>query len=183
MRKKIFAVALALSMSMSFPALADGWYRDTLGWKYHRTNGSFVQDGWIQDNDGLWYCFDKEGYMLADRISPDGYWLSASGAWVPGKVVYMDAYTVIDGDNAVKYENGRYYLRPLASDFLLGIYFDENTEVVDNYNKVPYYKQGINGKQWFEELYYNEIDTVNGVYEIEVQDGHVNVVRGLSWWD
>ncbi|MCH4081678.1 MAG: hypothetical protein LKE92_06045 [Atopobiaceae bacterium] len=60
-----------------------------------------MQTGWQQVN-GSWYCFSASGAMLHDywvgnyylgssgamltsTKTPDGYYVGADGAWVPGK--------------------------------------------------------------------------------------------------
>ena len=54
------------------------WRKDRKGWWYG--NGKwYAKDQW-QKIDGIWYFFDKNGYMVSGEwIS--GYWLDKSGAW------------------------------------------------------------------------------------------------------
>ena len=37
---------------------------------------------------------------------------------------------------------------------------------------------------WFNSSYYDSDSTaVSGVYDIDVKDGHVEVIRDIYWWD
>ena len=40
-----------------------------------------IQDGWVKV-DGKWYYLSENGAMLADTVTPDGYHVDASGAWI-----------------------------------------------------------------------------------------------------
>ena len=35
----------------------------------------------VQDTDGKWYYFNIAAYMETDSITPDGYYVDASGVW------------------------------------------------------------------------------------------------------
>lgn len=86
------------------------WMKNSVGWWYQYSNGSYPTNGWLEINN-VWYCFDSVGYMrtgwivasdgkyyycdptpgsnegamLTNQRTPDGYWVDASGAWVPGQ--------------------------------------------------------------------------------------------------
>lgn len=47
--------------------IKSGWQQEDGGWRYYYTDGTgrCVRDAWWQDGD-KWYCFDINGYMLAD---------------------------------------------------------------------------------------------------------------------
>lgn len=86
------------------------WMKNNVGWWYQYSNGSYPTNGWLEINN-LWYCFDSAGYMrtgwivasdgkyyycdprsgsnegamLTNQRTPDGFWVDASGAWVPGQ--------------------------------------------------------------------------------------------------
>ena len=85
-----------------------GWVATNVGWKY-ALKGSYVTNGW-KNISGFWYYFNKSGIMLTgwqwiggrcyylnqiqglggypegacwiNGITPDGYTVDASGAWV-----------------------------------------------------------------------------------------------------
>ena len=66
---------------------AAGWRTDATGkWTYIKPDGSLVKNGWLNVDDNLYYM-DANGYMLADTITPDGYYVNSSGArqeYLPG---------------------------------------------------------------------------------------------------
>lgn len=81
-------------------AMATGWQKIDGTWYYFNASGA-MQTGW-QKIDGSWYCFaasgamlhdcwagnyylGSSGAMLTDARTPDGYYVGADGAWVPGR--------------------------------------------------------------------------------------------------
>lgn len=88
MKKRIVAAAFAtaLTLSMSVPAFAGQWQQNTTGWWYQNDDGGYPANSW-QWIDGKCYYFDSNGYMLANTITPDGYAVDASGAWIVDGVV------------------------------------------------------------------------------------------------
>ena len=60
-----------------------GWYERDHTWYYY-TPASIPAGqsaiGWYQVGEE-WYYFDQSGKMLADTVTPDGYYVNASGAW------------------------------------------------------------------------------------------------------
>lgn len=59
-----------------------GWYQETDGqWRYIQKNGYYKSNGWFQDADGKWYYFNMAAYLVTDSVTPDGYYVDASGAW------------------------------------------------------------------------------------------------------
>lgn len=94
----------------SLQSLAGSWQRSADGtkWWWRRGDGTWPASQWLLIN-GYYYYFDGNGYMctgwillngtyyyldntgvlpegamFASRRTPDGYWVDASGAWVPG---------------------------------------------------------------------------------------------------
>lgn len=92
-----------LAVSGSWQRSADGsrwWWRNGDGtwpasqWRqiggyyYYFDSDGYMCTGWIT-LDGVSYYLDTsgalpEGAMFANRRTPDGYWVDARGAWVPG---------------------------------------------------------------------------------------------------
>lgn len=81
-------------------AMQTGWVNDGGAW-YWLTDSGAMATGW-QKIDGSWYCFaasgamlhdcwagnyylGPSGAMLTDARTPDGYYVGADGAWVPGR--------------------------------------------------------------------------------------------------
>ena len=59
-----------------------GWYWDPAGfWRYIQKNGYYMSNGWLQDTDGRWYYFNLGARMVADDVTPDGYYVDANGVW------------------------------------------------------------------------------------------------------
>lgn len=87
MRKRaLLMVILAGSCMMANPVYASGWQQDQKGYWYENEDGSYWTDGWHWVNNKCYY-FNKEGYCLLDTVTPDGYQVDATGAWVENGVV------------------------------------------------------------------------------------------------
>lgn len=102
MKKKLLmmtAVA-AMSMTMSMTAFAGvteggtkgSWQKDATGWWWQNEDGSWANTGWYWidgNDDGVAECyfFDGNGYMMANSVSGDGFYVNADGAWVVDGVV------------------------------------------------------------------------------------------------
>ena len=86
MRKILNVLLLTFSLAscVSAPALAGTWRRDARGWWYQNNDGSYQNNGWFRDYDNRYYYFGADGYMYADTVTPDGYYVGADGAYVPG---------------------------------------------------------------------------------------------------
>ena len=64
------------------PSVVEGWVQDTTGWWYRNADGSYPASAWKLIN-GTWYYFNAGGYMLANTVTPDGYFVNADGAYQP----------------------------------------------------------------------------------------------------
>lgn len=63
------------------------WIEENGRWWYDKGDGMYLQDGWYwvdgkRDGRAECYYFDAEGWMAADCVTPDGYHVDASGAWI-----------------------------------------------------------------------------------------------------
>lgn len=58
-----------------------GWIQRNQSWFYCLPSGEMAVGGWQHINN-VWYYFDENGYMLANTVTPDGYRVDASGAWI-----------------------------------------------------------------------------------------------------
>lgn len=86
--KKALAAALAAAMTMavSFQAMAGEWRQNETGWWWQEDDGSYPVNTWkwLDGNeDGVSECyyFNDEGYLLTDTVTPDHYQVNADGAW------------------------------------------------------------------------------------------------------
>lgn len=59
-----------------------GWLEYKGLWYLLKADGSMACREW-QLVDGKWYCFDENGGMYADTMTPDGYVVDGNGAWLP----------------------------------------------------------------------------------------------------
>lgn len=86
MKKSVLVIigAVLLTIGTAFTSFAGQWKQDAVGWWYQNDDGSYQQNGWFRDTDGKYYYFNQAGYMLANTITPDGYFVDASGAWITG---------------------------------------------------------------------------------------------------
>ena len=56
-------LAAALTLGNLSAAYGAGWEQDGTGWRYLREDGSSPANTWWQDEDGMWYLFDGDGYI------------------------------------------------------------------------------------------------------------------------
>ena len=123
MKKKICVciTAVVLSAVMTGTAFAGTWSSQKKStdsgaeyteWSYRKDNGSKVAGEWIQDK-GTWYYIGSDGIMLSDDISPDGYAVGDTGAWVASipritmtnemKAAYKGVVAEAQQNNTAKY--------------------------------------------------------------------------------
>jgi roadblock/LC7 domain-containing protein/phage pi2 protein 07 len=60
---------------------ASKWVNDGGTWYYLKADGAMAT-GWFKDTDGKWYFLKSSGAMAANEVTPDGYYVNASGVWV-----------------------------------------------------------------------------------------------------
>ena len=94
MKKKLVTLGLAVASVFMFSttAFAAGWRQDNVGWWYQNDDGTYPQREWkwIDGNgDGVSECyyFDSNGYCMMNNVTPDGYVVNTSGAWIVKGVV------------------------------------------------------------------------------------------------
>lgn len=104
--KKLFFAPLLLGLTAlgSTCVYAGGWQRDSVSWWYSLDNGGYYRNAWFYDYDpdcydSKWYYFNDDGYMVSNqwvgdyylgsdgamyksRTTPDGYYVSYTGAWM-----------------------------------------------------------------------------------------------------
>lgn len=98
--KNIISISVAVTLLMPLPAFAAGWEQDSSGWRWENADGTYAMNSWVWDdwnNDDIQECyyFGADGYMLSNTVTPDGYFLNASGAWVVPGQTYMNIYNTI----------------------------------------------------------------------------------------
>ena len=95
---KNLTVAAAISIAIIgvyTPATASAnggsWQRDSVGWWYKNSNGSYPKNDW-QRIDGKWYYFDNKGHMLLNQWVGD-YYVGKDGDMLKSTVT-LDNYVV-----------------------------------------------------------------------------------------
>ena len=105
-----------------------GWQKNDIGYWYNEGNGVYPTDEW-KEIDGKSYYFGYDGYMWADAWTPDGYFVDASGAWVPGYDEELTAGATISYREIFYDENGVF-----ARDEWHEIPVSKVSEINDLYN-------------------------------------------------
>lgn len=62
-------------------AMVTGWAYIGQDWYYFNPSGAAAAQGWIQLKGSWYYLNPSSGKMAANTWTPDGYYVSASGAW------------------------------------------------------------------------------------------------------
>lgn len=62
-------------------------------WRYRKPDGTYVSSSWLNVDDESYYM-DANGIMLADTITPDGYYVNSSGE----KTNYMPGWMQVGED-------------------------------------------------------------------------------------
>ena len=96
---------------MSFVFLLSGtakadWVRGNSknAWWYDLGNGNYYKSSWqwIDDNhDGIaeCYCFDENGWMFENAITPDRFTVNENGAWTVDNIVQTKSANLISQNN------------------------------------------------------------------------------------
>ena len=96
--RRILPVAALLTMTLNFHIHGAVWKSGTDGsqnkWWYDYEDGTCARNGWYWldgDQDGSWecYCFDEEGWLIMDTVTPDGYTVNKDGAWTVHGIVQV----------------------------------------------------------------------------------------------
>lgn len=61
-------------------AMKKGWLLDGASW-YYLDNTGAMQTGWVSVG-GKWYYLNTDGVMMFNNMTPDGYQVDATGAWI-----------------------------------------------------------------------------------------------------
>lgn len=93
---KIFGICFLFVFLFFMTAFAGTWRQDNNGWWWDRGDGTWPSNGWEWcdgNNDGSAECyyFNPAGYCLINTITPDGYVVNSSGAWVINGAVQTKA--------------------------------------------------------------------------------------------
>ena len=140
MNKLIKSLTVAAAISIAIigvytPATASAnggsWQRDSVGWWYKNSNGSYPKNDW-QRIDGKWYYFDGRGYITHskwERIKGYWYYFNTSGHMTE------NTWKMI-GDKWYYFDNkGHMLSNQWVGDYYVGRdgYMLKNTITPDNY--------------------------------------------------
>ena len=94
---------IALSTNLTF---ASGWTKGISknAWWYDFGNGDYFKSSWQwidgnQDGIAECYCFDENGWMYENTITPDGYTVNENGAWTINNIVQTKTSDLIPKNN------------------------------------------------------------------------------------
>jgi len=130
---KLLIIASAISALTSFSALAGEWKTTDEGWWYDNGDSTYASSGWSWI-DGKCYYFDAAGYCQMDTMTPDGFQVDNTGAWVVDGVVQAETEAAADESPGAlrftrpsdyryydKYENTTTYTKNESSLFVFDI--------------------------------------------------------------
>ena len=101
---KLAVASVALTLALGFTSFAGTWRQGESrpdAWWYDYGDGQYPSNTWVWldgNKDGIAECyyFDKDGWLLTDTTTPDGYQVNAAGQWITyGQIrrVYSTAAT------------------------------------------------------------------------------------------
>lgn len=116
---------------------ASGWVQEADGrYRFRKPGGSFAGNGWIKIDDQT-YFIGQDGYMLSDTITPDGFYVNASGA----KQNYIPGWKQVDTRWKYLMKNGNYAANQWIQDtdqswyyFNIGGYMVTDADTPDGYH-------------------------------------------------
>ena len=101
---------IALSTNLTF---ASGWTKGISknAWWFDFGNGDYFKSSWQwidgnQDGIAECYCFDENGWMYENTITPDGYTVNENGAWTVSNIVQTKTSDLIPKNNTNNMNNG-----------------------------------------------------------------------------
>lgn len=186
---KILLAAVVGSCVMAGSAFAGEWKTSSGGWWYQNDDGSYFASGW-QWIDGKCYCFDENGYCLINTVTPDGYYVDESGAWIVDGVVQTAAQaggsetgseTGTDASGIFAQSAGTYYFSSGAGAWGTSLTLNADGSFEGSYHDSD---MGSSGSGYVATVYYAEFQgrfknpvAVNDYsYRMEL-DGEVEVDR------
>ena len=112
------ALPSVLCAFMSFVFLLSGtaqadWVKGESknAWWFDFGNGDYFKSSWQwidgnQDGIAECYCFDENGWMYENTITPDGYTVNENGAWTVNNIVQTKPSDLIPKNNTNNMNNG-----------------------------------------------------------------------------
>jgi len=123
LQKKVLSLLIFLTvvLAVSFQAFAqaENWVFDGVNWIYQLDNGDIARNGWYTIN-GKSYCFDSDGVLYTNEITPDNYYVNADGE-------YVDDSEIDPNEMSIKSKDCRYIVFDKSSHHLELWQFGEKT--------------------------------------------------------
>ncbi len=96
---KVLFATMFLTLLLSATVYAGQWEKNERGWWYNNGDGTWLANTWEWldgNNDGIAECyyFNQDGYCLTNTITPDGWTVNESGAWVINGTVQIKNMSV-----------------------------------------------------------------------------------------
>lgn len=144
MRKiRVGIAGTILTLLMSFSSFAGQWNKNENGWWYDNGNGTYYAScwQWIDGNrDGIAECyyFDQQGYCLMNAVTPDGYTVDNSGAWIVNGVVQTQNFDNVIVSQDYESKGEKTYLLDSIEPYIKGTWYND-TDLIkmggETYNK------------------------------------------------
>ena len=123
---------IVLSTNLVF---ASGWTKGISknAWWYDFGNGDYFKSSWQwidgnQDGIAECYCFDENGWMYENTITPDGYTVNENGAWTINNIVQTKTSDLIPKNNMNNGNN-------TVSNNLTETINNENNKNIEDFNE------------------------------------------------
>ena len=137
--KKVLVTAAIMTAAMNMTVFAAGWQQNANGWWYatNESGTEWYADGWQwidgnQDGTAECYYFDENGYILANTVTPDGYYVNADGAWiVDGQVQTAQISSGEENEEKFPLIPGEYYNTYLGAQMYIEYYTDSDVVVAN----------------------------------------------------
>lgn len=186
-------------------SVINAYYRDNgiLNVNYFQDN-----DGIINFDNANYDCINKCFVNVTDEeetFENSGFGGYYKSAMAPGKAVYNKNYA--DDEITGKEHSGKninitvdrpYYVVIFMDEAVLigntasgegletsGYVIDEKTKLQpENPEALSCFKPGMSALEWFYALHEDEYDDMCGVYDVVLSpEKHIDVIKGLYWWD
>lgn len=180
---------IVLSANLVF---ASGWTKGISknAWWFDFGNGDYFKSSWQwidgnQDGIAECYCFDENGWMYENTITPDGYTVNENGAWTINNIVQTKTSDLIPKNNTNNMNNGN---NTASNSFTETKKHDENQSNEDFSERQDEYREDLlrrvnkyrekNGLNSLEENdYLNEMAQIRAE-ELSVRFSHIRPEGG-----
>lgn len=145
-------------------------------WWYDFENDTYALNGWYWldgNRDGIEECyyFDTEGWMLAETMTPDGYWVDINGAWTEDGVMQTRSiyarqmlsagFIQKDQEWACQNEDGSLVCSDWRTVNGKRYYFNEEASAVRGWQYIDGYKF------YFNENTYELVQNLDGILPVQ----------------